>query len=344
MSRTRAACRLAILFALALAAASSGAAERAPLDPPILVKTGLASTLGDAGIYLAKDLGFFKEEGLDVEFVIFKAAPESIAPLATGQILVSGMSVNPALLNALNQGIALKIVADKGQVNKASHWAAIVVRKDLADRVKSFKDLKGLKIGIPARGASSFTELVYALESVGLTADDVDMVELSFPNMVVAMSNKGIDGATLTEPFITISTGQGIASVLKEVQDFYPHNAQNGIVAYSEQFPRDHPEAARRWMIAYLRGTRAYVDAMAKGTDRERVIAVLAKETGVADRALYDKMGAVGFDPNGKVDIDSMEADQNLAFKLGLIPKLADLRKAIDESYVDYAASELGRR
>ena len=103
-----------------------------PLNPRVAVKTGAVGALSDAGIFIAYEKGFFRDEGLDVELVTFKAGPQIIPSLATNQTQVSGLSVSPSMFNALQRGVDLKLVADKGQVSKGFGWAALMVRSDLA--------------------------------------------------------------------------------------------------------------------------------------------------------------------------------------------------------------------
>ena len=174
--------------------------------------------------------------------------------------------------------------------------------------------------------------------------NEVELIELGLPEMVAALGNKAIDGATLLEPFITLPTARKVAVRWKGVEDFLPFTGQNGVIIYGQKFAEEQPEVAKRWMVAYLKGTRAYLDAVTKGTDRDGINAILAKYTAVKDVALLAKMAPTGFDPNGRMEIKSLESDQDWFLKLGLQPARADLAKVIDYRYVDAAVSRLGKR
>jgi len=334
---------IAAALLIAGAAAAEGA-PRQPLDPRVALTMGAVGALSDAGIFIAMEKGFFRDEGLDVELVSFKAGPQIIPSLATGQTQVSGTTVSPSLFNALSRGIAMKIVADKGQVSKGFGWAAIAVRSDLADGVKDFRDLKGRKIGLPSKAVSLYTQLGKALESGGLSVSDVDLVEIGFPDMVAAFANKAIEAAMLIEPFIALVVERKVAVRWKGVEDYYPFKAQNGVIVYAEQFATQQPEAAERWMIAYLRGVRAYRDAVVRGADRDAIYAILAKHTQVKDRALYPKMQPTDLAADGRVEVRSLEWDQDWFLRLGMQRERADLSKVIDYRYVDRAAAQLGSR
>ena len=332
------------LSAALLIGATAASAQTAPLNSRVALKVGAIGAVSDAGIFIAQEKGYFRDEGLDVEIVGFKAAPQILPAIATGEVQVSGSAVTPALFNAFARGITMKLVADKGQVAQGFGFAAIVIRSDLADTVRDFKDLKGRKFAVMGKGVSSTTQLGKALERGGIEPNEVELIELGLPEMVAALGNKAIDGATLLEPFITFATARNVGIRWKGMEDFLPFTGQNGVIIYSQQFTQEQPEAAKRWMAAYLKGTRAYLDAVTKGTDRDGINAILAKHTAVKDLALLAKIAPTGFDPNGRMEIKSLEADQDWFLKLGLQQSRADLGKVMDYQYVDYAVARLGKR
>ena len=252
--------------------------------------------------------------------------------------------MTPALFNAFARGITMKLVADKGQVAQGFGFAAIVIRSDLADTVRDFKDLKGRKFAVMGKGVSSTTQLGKALERGGIEPNEVELIELGLPEMVAALGNKAIDGATLLEPFITFATARNVGFRWKGMEDFLPFTGQNGVIIYSQQFTQEQPEAAKRWMAAYLKGTRAYLDAVTREPTATASMPILAKHTAVKDLALLAKIAPTGFDPNGRMEIKSLEADQDWFLKLGLQQSRADLGKVMDYQYVDHAVARLGKR
>src|SRR5262245_17828287 len=317
---------------------------REPLNPRVTLKLGAVGALSDAGIFVALDRGFFKAEGLDVELVTFKNGPQIIPSLATGQIQVSGATVSPSLFNALARGVDIKLVTDKGQVSKGFGWAALAVRSDLAATIKDYKDLKGRRIALPTKNVSLFTQLAKALEMGGLTVDDVDLAEIGFAEMMPAFVNRAIDVAMVIEPFTSLLAERKIAVRWRGVEDYYPFKAQNGVVLYAEKFIRQQPDAARRWMVGYLRGVRTYQQALSSGKEIDAIYAILAKYTDVKDRSLYPKMQPVDLALDGRIETRSLEWDQDWFIKLGLQRERADLTKVIDYKYVDYAAEQLRAR
>jgi ABC-type taurine transport system substrate-binding protein len=121
------------------------------------VRVGNVNTVSDIGIFIADKKGYFKAEGLDVEFIAFNTAARMIAPLGSGQLDVGGGTVSAGLYNAFTRKIGIRIVADKGSSRPGYNFSQIMVRKDLVEsgRYKSFKDLKGMKVAVAAVGTAS---------------------------------------------------------------------------------------------------------------------------------------------------------------------------------------------
>src|SRR5262245_56836842 len=115
-------------FLAALAnAAWPAAAQTAPLNPRVAIKLGAIGAVSDAGIFIAPEKGYFTDEVLDVELVSFKAAPQILPAIATGEVQGSGSDVSPALFSAFGGGIGLKLVSEQGFVAKGFGFAAIII-------------------------------------------------------------------------------------------------------------------------------------------------------------------------------------------------------------------------
>src|SRR5262249_54229046 len=86
-------------------------------------------------------------------------------PLGTGALDTGGGATSAGFYNAVDRGIELRIVADKGMSVDGYDYKALVVRKDLIDggAFKSLADLKGKKVAIVAQGAADESVLHQAL-------------------------------------------------------------------------------------------------------------------------------------------------------------------------------------
>ena len=120
--------------------------------------------------------------------------------------------------------------------------------------------------------------------------------------MLPALGNRALDGALLLEPFVSAAVARGVG-VRWRGADEYAVGAQNGMIAYSPQFAARR-EPAQRFMLAYLKGVRDYVDAFSSGVGQDEIVDILIKYTPVKDRAVYATMKPAGFEPNGRMNVE----------------------------------------
>src|SRR5690242_646434 len=92
----------------------AGAAPPEPTRPAAgeVLRIGHLGGGTDFGIILADALGFFQEQGLNVEQVVVKGVPEGLPLLATNQLQVLGGAPSASVFNAIGRGVGVRIVAD----------------------------------------------------------------------------------------------------------------------------------------------------------------------------------------------------------------------------------------
>jgi len=107
----------------------------------VTVKVGNSSASPtNGGEYVANGLGFFEKQGIKIEHVTFNAASAVAPALATGEVDVADVGVNPAMFNTMAAALGAKVVADKRYAPPGFGSASVLVRKDLADKVKGPAD------------------------------------------------------------------------------------------------------------------------------------------------------------------------------------------------------------
>src|SRR5579875_332012 len=319
-------------------------APLAPLSPPVTVRVGTTSALTEAGQIIALQRGYFRELGLQVEYEQFDSAARMIPQLASGQLDVGAGSLSAGLWNAVARGVPIKVTGPQSRHfdNACGFW--FTVRKELVDsgQVQEPKDLAGRKIAGPCLECIGDYILETALATAGLTLADVDYMALGFNDMLAALANRAIDVAILAEAQATIPESQGFATRWRCTSLARP-GYQSTVILYSAQFAEQQAEAARRWMLAYLRGLRDYTDALFRGQDRDAVVQALIEGTTVKDPALYQRMGWTWLDPNGELNVPSIEEQLNWLRARGKIEGQVQVRDVLDLSFVDFAVQRLGR-
>jgi len=318
------------------------AAPTATASPtPVTIKFGQVGSVSDAAIFIADAKGYFKEQGITLEAVPFTSAAQMVAPLGTNELQAGGGAPSAGLYNAVDRGVQVRIVADKGSLTPGHGYEAVIVRKGLADTVKSAKDLKGLKVSIAARDIVPEYSLDTYLKTGGLTIKDVEVVPLAFPDMIPALANGAIDVAIPTEPTATRILDAGTGTLITRTDVVVP-GEQTAVILYSEKFAQDK-DAATRFMVAYLRGARFYSDAFDKKdpVKRTEAIDIISRATRL-DVTLINRVVMPGIDPNGKVNVESLDAAQKYFVAKGTQTKALDMSKFVDQSFAQEATKRLG--
>lgn len=329
--------------AAALAATVILGAGAAPAGAAVKLKVGTTSSVSDAGVFIAQEKGYFREQGLDVEIVRFPSALPMMTTLATGQIEVFRGAQSAGLFNSAARGIQLKLVADGGNLAPGGGYLAIMVRKDLIDggAIKSAADLKGRPVAIAGPSGTSVIVLDRLLQAAKLGLKDIHLKTISIPDQIAAFANKSIDAAVMLEPSVSAAVGQALAVRWRGGDEIYP-DMQAGVLAYSDAFARQ-AEPARKFMVAYVRALRDYHAAFFKQRGREGIVNVLVKYTNIKDPKVYDRMVPVGMDPDGRLNVAGLKADQDwYASVEGSVREKVDVDKLVDQGFVGYGVQQLG--
>lgn len=308
------------------------------------VPVGISPVMSSAALYIAKEKGYFKDEGIDVVVKPFKGSGAEMVPfLASGQLFVAGGNVAAGVYNAIANDIPIKFVVDKGTVTPKHGYLALIVRKDHIEsgRYKDFKDLKGMTMAVTAKGVSQEIATEKYLQKGGLSLADIKLITLAYSDMNIAMANKSLDAAVQIEPFVAAAVSNNLAARVAGSDEVYP-NQQSAVMMYSPIFMEKHPDKAKAFMVAYVKGLRDYNDAFEKNIKRAEIIAILAKSTSMSDPKTYDAVRPVGLHPDGRMDVQSLKDDAQWYLAHGYVKQLPNMDVIVDHSFVDFALRKLG--
>ena len=283
-----------------------------PVFAATKIVVGVSPALSSAGLYLAKEKGYFSKSGLDVEFVTMgNSTADMVTLLSENQIQVAAGNITAGLFNAFSKGAGFKIVADKGTLNEHAQYLWLMVKKDLVDNgtIKSLKNLKGKKIGLPSiEGSSQQIVLAKILESVGLTLSDVQLVKIGYAEMKMGLTNSIIDAAIQLEPYIFDLVTENIAVKYASAQKYLP-NQQSAVLLYSAGFmKKENDTTATQFMKAYLQGVKDYNASVVDQKLWEAQVPLLNKYVKLKS-GTWNKLEPVGLSELGTVDMTSLEND-----------------------------------
>ncbi len=338
----------AVWLAAWLGAASAVGLAAEPPNPPVKIRINTAGLFGEAGLFLAYDKGYFKAEGLDVELVTTastNSSSDTLTELAGGELDLGTMSLSAGLFNALNRGIGIVGLLPLNTVGPHDVSSGVVVRKDLVDsgKYKNPRDLRGMKIGVLTLGGNADFNVRRALKLGDVSPDSVQITTLSFPDAVVALSNKSLDAAFEVEPFVTIAKARG-AAVLEIPQGSTSPPIPTIVLFANQSFAAAHKEALERFVTALLRGQREFMaDSSADGPGKDELIRSLQAHTPLKDAGTLRNIGLPNADPNGAVNPGAIDELQNFFIARGVQQKALDPNRVFDPAYVNYALAQLGR-
>lgn len=331
--------RLAALVALVLLAA----AAPAPAQTTATLRVGTIGVMADIGLYVAVERGYFAERGLKVEMVTVNSAADVMAMVAAGQIELVGGGFSIPLFNAVARGLPVRAIVERAVLVPGWDNNVLLVRKDLADAVRSPRDLKGRPFAINSPVSPHVYVMGKAMESVGLTLKDLDVVTMPFPSMVTAFTTRAIDAALVVEPFAAQIQDRGLAVRWKGTADFvrdpYMH-----ISTYltNPEWAEKHARIVTDFVAAYLRGLRVYHDAITTGRQRDEIVTLLVKYTPVKDRALYERMVWQFADPNGAIGKRSVQDQIAWYHRNGMLTKAVAYEQVVDLRYLEAAWRDVG--
>jgi NitT/TauT family transport system substrate-binding protein len=295
---------------------------------------------------IAEQLGYFKDEGLQVEVSDFAGGAKALQALVGGSAdVVSGAYEHTINMQAKGQpivGIALE-----GRYN----GIVLGISKAKAAQFKSYADLKGLKVGVTAPGSSTHMAVQNLAVKGGLKSDDFAAILVGASSGAVAAMKRGnIDAISNLDPVITKLETDGDIVVVADTR-----TAKGMKEVYGGAYHAGCVYAPADWIKKNPNTTQAIVNAMVravvwlKAASVDDVIATVPSEYYGADLALY--RGSLlknkeGYSPDGRF---TMEGAQNVYKVLNqFVPEVQkskiDLAQTFDNSFAERALKKYGKK
>lgn len=309
---------------------------------PAAAQTSLKIMVGgiDKQIYLpaklAAQLGFFKEEGLDVELFNSTSGSQAATALLAREVQgVVGFYDHTIDLQAKG-----KFITDVVQFSVAPGEVVLVKAAD-ADRLKQPANWKGLALGVTGLGsATDFLTRALAAKA-GLKMQDYTLVPVGAGDTFLAAMQQGkISSGMTTEPTVQRALSSGTAKIGIDLRS--PDETRKALGG-------DYPAAClymdRGWMEANKPTVQKLVNAFVKtlkwiqAHSAEEIADKMPKDYYAGDRALYVqglKDGKVQYSPDGVMPSGAPESVAKIlaSFSPNLQGKTVDLSKTYTTEFV----------
>lgn len=284
-------------------------------------------------LYLADKLGYFKEEGLAVQFMNFKSSPLSVASLLAGEIQFCLTSYDQAL-KTFEKGKILKIVLTTTE----KHPWCLLARPE----VKSLKGLKGKAISakMPGSGPRAFASSIVI--HGGLDPNkDVTFVDLPETAILPAYINGDIDATVGSGVRKAEMLSRG-AVVLADMNDPVQHKAileadtfPLKVVLATDDYLKANPEIAQRFVNAAYRAMQ-WEKSHSSAEIAEKVAEYFLGS--VSPEVIDDIRRA--FSHTGLVTAEGHKAIEKQSLGVGLIEKPVSMESVVDMSFQGKASSK----
>jgi len=207
---------------------------------------------------IAEQLGYFKDEGLQVEIPDFAGGAKALQALVGGSAdVVSGAYEHTINMQAKNQPIMSVVLQ-----GRAPQIVMAVSTKTMPG-YKSIADLKGKKIGVTAPGSSTAMMASYVLAKAGLKASDVSFIGVGASSGAIAAVKSGqVDAIANLDPVITMLQRDNLIKVvadtrtLKDTQAVYGGPMPAACLYTPVKFVQDNPGTTQALANAMVRALR----------------------------------------------------------------------------------------
>lgn len=254
----------------AAGASPAAAGARAAPERARLIITSIS--LGATPNYIARDLGFWAEEGIEPDLVLVPGAATPAQALVAGEVdfvAGAGATTVPSAL----EGAGLVILAV--QINSFPNVI-------MAPVIERMEDLRGKRLGITRRGAASDFAARFALQHFGLRPDDdVALVPLGDgPATLTGLTTNAADAGVLNDFQVVTARGMGYHE-LADVGQLGVEYAQTGQVTTTRNVD-ERPDYVRRFLRGWTRGLAYFL------TNREGALTLAAKYLNTDNMALLE--------------------------------------------------------
>jgi NitT/TauT family transport system substrate-binding protein len=207
----------------------------------------------EAPIFVALEKGFFAEEGIEAELI--KTDWDGLREgLGLGRF-DSNHTLLMYLLKPIEQGLDVKITG-------GIHTGCLRLQAGAQSEIKTAKDLKGKRIGVPTHLGSPpylFASRVLQASGVDPSPEKQDVQWIVFPTDVLgkAIEDGRVDAIATADPIGTILVGMGLVRTIADQAEDAPYRDEYCCVSVvSGKLARENPAAAAKVTRALFKATR----------------------------------------------------------------------------------------
>jgi len=315
------------------------ASDVARADQPLTAKIGVLRLSSSAPVFIARDKGYFRDAGLDIELKFFDAAQPIAVATTSGDVDFGITAFTAGLYNLAGKG-TLKVIGgmsrEKAGYPLIGYFAS---NNAYAAGLKTPKDLAGKRIAVTQVGSSFHYSIGLLADKYGFRLSDVKIVPLqSLSNAAAALKGETVDAALLPVSTARKLMDDGGAKLLGWVGDETPW--QLGAIFASPRTLANNALVTR--LLAVLeRADREYHDVIlasvkdgkADINDKTKpLLEIIAKYTNLRVEQVVGNCAYI--DPDGKLDAKNVDNQIKWLQDQGFVDKGFGADAIIDKDFV----------
>ena len=248
------------------------------------VRVGEGPFITGGAFYVARDKGYFKKLGIEIETKQFIDGALAVPSMVSGEVDLALMTPNASLFNSIAKGAPMVLFLDRGGNRKGSAYTLTNVTQALYDAgahsMADFAKLKGKKMGVGALGSINQYNLAQALMKGGLDpAKDVQwVVNISQPDLMKMLGQGQVDATNLAWQFGVFAQQNKWGPIVVTDDQVVP-DAAIGFYAARKEFLEKSHDVAVRFAVAYLHAVKEFNAAALAPDQHADVVEILAKNT-----------------------------------------------------------------
>ena len=308
------------LVAVLLAACGSSESDDGSTSK---VRIALSTPLLWPEVSVANEADLWAKHDLEPVITEFPTGNEANQSLLGGSADVATVAPTPVLLSSA-EGNDVRVVG------LAGYWENWRIQALRASGISTPADLAGKSIGVTL-GSSSEMGLQVFLEENGLSANDVELVNVRPPDMIPSISKSSVDAINIWQPM----TYRAEQTIPDDERIDFPYTFRNNYLFVTTQPVLDEK---RDLMVRFMAVMREAADLMA--SDAETATSAIAKASGLTDeeaKAVLAEYHASG-GPADEGVIGEFEFIEKFTRDNGTLP--ADFTLDLEELLVDDVAGE----
>jgi len=251
-----------------------------------------------------KDQGILEDilgDEVAVEWVQSAGSNKANELLRSGSVDVGSTAGSAALLARAN-GSPIKVI----DIYSQPEWAAIVVGPD--SDITSVEDLAGTSVAA-TKGTDPYFFLLQALESAGLSVDDIEVQNLQHADGRAALDGGSVDAWSGLDPIMAAAEVESGDQLIYRNVDFNTY----GFLNATEEFITEHADLAQAVVDAY---EEARVWALAHPDETAQLL---------ADAAGIDiDVATTVIEERSNLDVDGVPGDAQLTVLEKIAPVIVE--------------------